>query len=145
MLKFALPLTDHWGDEILRYDIVDFTRSALSSLFSAGIHDVLTSCAKTGLLVDKCGPFSSDCVFHLKNVLNDLNLVLGCSKPFIFGVEEQAALKSGAHDVKTTILNVRNQRTMWGPCKYLFLISHYNDSLTQPLKSTTMQSGITMV
>ena len=99
--------------------MVDFTRAALSSLFNFGINDVVSNCATNGELVTKCGAFGDKCIDRLKQVLDDLNSFLQCSRHFMLGIEERDALKSAPDDYEhLTILNVRNQRTMWGPCMF---------------------------
>ena len=106
-----------------RYDMVDFTRAALSSIFNFGINDVLSNCAATGKLVTKCGAFDDKCIDRLKQLLDDLNTFLQCSRHFMLGIEERDALKSAPNDDEhLTILNVRNQRTMWGPCKFFAVV-----------------------
>ena len=119
MSNIVLPYFNELSqNQNFRHDFVDFTRAALSNWFNIGVADVLNNCVVQGSLVDKCGLFESNCTGHLKQILQDLNTVLQCSEHFMFGVEEQSALKRNPHSKTTTILNVRNQRTMWGPCKY---------------------------
>ena len=103
-----------------RYDFVDTTRAALNQWFSAGTYDVINNCIASGDLPEKCGAFISGCVKKLKEMLVDMNHLLQCSEHFMLGVEERDAIKSDLSNMDQMIFNVRNQRTMWGPCKLFY-------------------------
>ena len=65
-----------------------------------------------------CLPFETDCLLKMTELLEDIDTVLGCSETFMLGVEEKEALNWAEDETKNlTILNVRNQGTMWGPCE----------------------------
>ena len=108
-----------------RYDLVDFTRAALSAWVDFCVKDVLIECAEYGELPGACGPYEYHCADHIVELLVDLNKVLQCSEHFMLGVEERDALANAPNDKNVTILNVRNQRTMWGPCKFERLYLNY--------------------